>query len=250
VEFDRATDFGRRDGRGGLTRREVSALLVAAALQPVMLDVSCAAATGSVCFIAQSGHLRDGTVYLGLLVSGDRAGDRRELARLREELGHRRMLKADSTDRYGAAFCERFVDYMLASRHLRFVGASVTTAAVRGKARERDPVAAGYYARLLAQALPAGGDTPQIELRDRNDLRTRAIAGAIARTRRREVGVRAARDEDMIQLAGYLANALRPAGGKVRRGFQEYLKAKLGVPALDEEHLGGHARFSVRAIAA
>jgi hypothetical protein len=249
VEFDRATDLGRRDGRGGPTRREVSALLVAAALQPLMLDVSRAAA-GSVCFIAQSGHLRDGTVYLGLLVSGDRSGDRRELARLREKLGHRRMLKAESTDRYGAAFCERFVDYMLASDHLRFVGASVTTAAVRGKARERDPVAAGYYARLLAQALPAGGQSPQIELRDRNDLRTKAIAGAIARTRRREVGVRAARDEDMIQLAGYLANALRPAGGKVRRGFQEYLKAKLGVAALDEEHLGGHARFSVRSIVA
>jgi len=232
------------------TRREALGLAKGVALGAMFAQLPHANAAGEriTCFIGQSGFPRSGAMCLGMLATARPEAQLHAIAELRLQTKHRRTLQAGSTDKYAAAFCKAFVDHMLADKEMRFFASLVRIGKPPATPAERDAVMLACHVKTLEEAEARG--VAEIYLLQRDEMHTGALTAAIRKNAMpsARVGHRKLKDNDLIQLAGFIAAAIRTEGGKVRRDFRAFLKQRLGVRELNQASLARHPNFRIREI--
>jgi hypothetical protein len=235
-----------------IDRRSLISLPLLAAAQAVLGSVTASFAAGErvSCFFGQSGSFQSGVVSLGMLATTAPDAYANEASAIRQRLGHRRVLRASSTDKYGAMFCAAFVDEIMRRSDICFAGSVVTIAAWPRDGRSRDEILKSYHQETLALSpIEVAGDV-DIHIVQRGGARTGALAAALAESTdgSRNVQVRSMRESDLVQIAGYLSKALLPSGATVRQQFREGISQKLQVADLNDPSLRTGTRFRIQEI--
>lgn len=225
-----------------LTRRLVLGLGSGFAASAVLSDAPAAEEAEAV-FLAQSGPL-PGLYCLGAIATSDLAAERAEIAKLRADLKYARVLRAKSTDKRKAEFGLRLIDRLLNGASLSFCGIMAGVGAAAKSEDVRRQVLRAASTAPVPVYMTAQGPRAASK-RSRQIAQTIITGVTIART----VELRHPKDDDLLQLAGFLAALVRldqtGASGPANDAVLAYLKGKLKVAKLDAASLEHHPKFRV-----